>query len=566
MLRSRRVLQNPLLLTRPRLAASVHVISDLSAMEVTRHNFSAALAEVEAQLRLPSCQYAAIDTEFTGLTPHEKTREKVIDTLEERYAKVRASGENFLITQFGLALVHVEDDKTWIKCFNFYVFPRPYANMDTRFLCQASSIQFMSEHGFDFNKFIRDGIPYMTRSNEAYVRKNHARSLKNVTKSPPSKVNVTKRFDQDFLKETIANIEAWITAPPSDDNKELFLPARNSFRRLLIFHAAKYGILTKFADMIYTESTGDGVLLVRADKSERENRLKRKIDTMNQEVEDAIGFSKVIQLLSDAKKPIIGHNCLLDFVYLYHQFCAPLPATLREFKAELQTHFPTIYDTKHLALASPLRESFESTSLSAVFEKMRDTLQPDVASLITDGASDPYHAALTKSDDGKNMPCHEAGFDALMTAIAYLGFTSASANKWSLESLPLAADATDLAPYKNRINLMVLEQGAFLDVGNADQELDRRHVYVVTHPTSLASVKMEELFPDVEIARVYRENDREVYVFLTQPLEEVPTAKDEAVAITTFPLFKEARSDAKASTTPIEAKDEPAPASWCTIS
>ncbi len=39
---------------------------------------------------------------------------------------------------------------TW----NIYLFPRPYSWMDMRFTCQASSLQFLAEHRFDFNKFI----------------------------------------------------------------------------------------------------------------------------------------------------------------------------------------------------------------------------------------------------------------------------------------------------------------------------------------------------------------------------------------------------------------------------
>jgi hypothetical protein len=70
-----------------------------------------------------------------------------------------------LITQFGLSTGHIEEDgKTHVKVWNFYVFPRPYGNFDVRFLCQASSLQFLSEHGFDFNKFIADGVPYITLS------------------------------------------------------------------------------------------------------------------------------------------------------------------------------------------------------------------------------------------------------------------------------------------------------------------------------------------------------------------------------------------------------------------
>lgn len=107
------------------------------------------------------------------------------DTLEERYLKVKRAGESFLITQFGLSTVHVGEDKLLVKTWNFYVFPRPYGSSDERFLCQASSLTFLAEHGFDFNKFIRDGIPFINLSKTERMKKRLQRRVDALTK--PSK-------------------------------------------------------------------------------------------------------------------------------------------------------------------------------------------------------------------------------------------------------------------------------------------------------------------------------------------------------------------------------------------
>lgn len=45
--------------------------------------------------------------------------------------------------------------------FNFFTFPRPHGNHNRRFLCDASSLTFLAQHGFDFNTAIRDGVSYM---------------------------------------------------------------------------------------------------------------------------------------------------------------------------------------------------------------------------------------------------------------------------------------------------------------------------------------------------------------------------------------------------------------------
>jgi len=224
-------------------ATTSFLIDPVVASEVTRHNFHDALAAIAKDLNQSSCRFVAIDTEFTGLAPSDNVKEKYLDTLEARYNKVKQSGENFLITQFGIAAVHIEDaipateekpndntdnveeksqvtsvaddesakaeststkskvhqassQRVSIKCWNFYVFPRPYLNMDMRFLCQASSMQFMSDHGFDFNKFIRDGIPYMTYDAEARIRKKHAKSIESVKKDAPRNLTITGEADQ----------------------------------------------------------------------------------------------------------------------------------------------------------------------------------------------------------------------------------------------------------------------------------------------------------------------------------------------------------------------------------
>ena len=42
---------------------------------------------------------------------------------------------------------------------------RPFQeSYDRRFLSQSSSIQFLANNGFDFNKFIREGVPFLPRS------------------------------------------------------------------------------------------------------------------------------------------------------------------------------------------------------------------------------------------------------------------------------------------------------------------------------------------------------------------------------------------------------------------
>ena len=50
------------------------------------------------------------------------------------------------------------------------------------------------------------------------------------------------------------------------------------------------------------------------------------------DVEDAAGFSKVIDLISSTGKPVVGHNIMLDVMHVLHQFSCQLPEVTTIFQ------------------------------------------------------------------------------------------------------------------------------------------------------------------------------------------------------------------------------------------
>ena len=61
------------------------------------------------------------------------------------------------------------------------------------------------------------------------------------------------------------------------------------------------------------------------------------------------GFTKIMELIAKNKEiPIIGHNCLLDYVFIYEKFIDILPDDYYTFKHKLKDYLPIIYDTKLL--------------------------------------------------------------------------------------------------------------------------------------------------------------------------------------------------------------------------
>lgn len=58
------------------------------------------------------------------------------------------------------------------------------------------------------------------------------------------------------------------------------------------------------------------------------------------------------RVIGRSGKPIVGHNCMYDLMFMFSHFCGALPATLAEFKKRLSALMPLIYDTKYISSMS----------------------------------------------------------------------------------------------------------------------------------------------------------------------------------------------------------------------
>ncbi|MGH0165392.1 UNVERIFIED_CONTAM: hypothetical protein FKN15_059724 [Acipenser sinensis] len=146
-------------------------------MEVTRKNFKDCLNTIYTAIQ--EAEFLAIDGEFSGISdgPSVSALTNGLDTPEERYQKLKKHSMDFLLFQFGLCAFkynHAEA-KYIIKSFNFYVFPKPLnrSSQDIKFVCQSSSIDFLANQGFDFNKVFCCGIPYLNQEEERKLREQY---------------------------------------------------------------------------------------------------------------------------------------------------------------------------------------------------------------------------------------------------------------------------------------------------------------------------------------------------------------------------------------------------------
>ena len=142
--------------------------------EVTVDNFEELFPAIEEEIS--SASFVAFDCEFTSLNPdpRQNMKNSLFDNMEERYRKLTTSPLPPLLSQIGLSIFKQlsgsRADQYEARSYNFFVCPRSFASVDHHFACQASSLEFLTRHGFDFNKVFYHGISSLNREQEAKLR------------------------------------------------------------------------------------------------------------------------------------------------------------------------------------------------------------------------------------------------------------------------------------------------------------------------------------------------------------------------------------------------------------
>lgn len=142
--------------------------------EVTNENFSELYNQIKADLQ--AAKFVAIDSEFSALSAGNVPSTRWIHTRlgkiinarfnlwncslfhspAERYAKLHSVVKKIVPVQVGLtAFAFKPDENEFVgKVYTFYTYPRSFFSIDRSFQCQSSSLQFLCDHNFDFNKVL----------------------------------------------------------------------------------------------------------------------------------------------------------------------------------------------------------------------------------------------------------------------------------------------------------------------------------------------------------------------------------------------------------------------------
>ncbi|KXJ27519.1 Poly(A)-specific ribonuclease PARN-like domain-containing protein 1 [Exaiptasia diaphana] len=196
--------------------------------EILRSNFEECFHEIEDVIKKSS--FVAIDAEFTGLSLNDSSVYSLFDNASTRYKKLKKSVSQFVISQFGLC-AFVENTEELNRytayTYNFYLFQPSFGPVDCRFLCQTSSLEFLCQNKFNFNKFIHEGVPYLNKEEEKEIKTQHENHTLHC--------NMTsyKLGDLDEeIKAEIAKTDLWLQSAKEGD--EMTFNSENYIKQYML--------------------------------------------------------------------------------------------------------------------------------------------------------------------------------------------------------------------------------------------------------------------------------------------------------------------------------------------
>lgn len=447
-------------------------------MDITRENFLERYQEVIEQIK--DCSFIAFDTEFSGLLD-EGIQEAYLDIPSERYEKLRNGTQQFVIMQFGLCLFKkTSTTKYTAQPYNFFVFPASPTpkKIDLRFLCQASSMTFLAENNFDFNKWVKQGVFYLSK----VEAKKYEEFKTQMEARRSNHVEITKPEDVAFVTNTKEQITTFLADPKSTS---VNIECLNAYKRKLVYQVVEDDF--KDQHLLVQKVDKEKFLSVKRHNSKTLKEVERKEQDKKREEIKCKGLLYIIEAIIDSGKPMIGHNCLLDILHTYRQFLYPLPDSLDKFKQSLCSVFPKVLDTKLIASVEPLKSYIPVTTLGDIFSLASDT--PNLRGLPKIDVKLPrkFKAAA-----------HTAWYDAYMTGHCFATFnaflelqlekpTFKSASEY-LEEFPV------MSPFVNRIFFMFSNDITYIDLAAPDLIPDRSHVFHLTFADHVTITDINNLF------------------------------------------------------------------------
>jgi hypothetical protein len=260
--------------------------------EVTSSNFLELFPLIIQQIN-ESC-FLAIDTEFSSIDTYTSS----IKTIKEYYNQRSNFIKQITIFQFGLAIFSKTSDqhKYHVNTYNFYLNPSSMHPIDVKYIIQSSSIKFLSEYKFDFNKCFYSGISFLNQTQEnILLDQNNANYRLSIN-------------EREFLNILFEKINQWlITAHIGDQMQyEFNNTTKEILNDYLIHLEIRHCFKTIWTNMKIIENTKI-LFIEHITKEMYEERIKDNNQDFQLFIQSLIGFTKLIRYIRDNyRKPIVG--------------------------------------------------------------------------------------------------------------------------------------------------------------------------------------------------------------------------------------------------------------------
>ncbi|KAI8900477.1 ribonuclease H-like domain-containing protein [Globomyces pollinis-pini] len=432
-------------------------------MEVTSDNFTALLPKIISDIQ--AADFVAIDLEFTGLGSAKETQSDMLDDIQERYRKLSQIAGHYLPVQVGVCVFKFIEAKPGCAAFyearpyNFYVIPKLGSSssakmfgLDKTFGIQLGSLHFLSQNNFDMAKWATKGIPFVNHEDEERIRLKIDKVDMDV---PPQEGDMLF----EFMTKSIILAKDFIQ---NSTEKMFTIPTPSSYHKKI----ASQAIIREFNGALGIKLTRQNIEVRKLSDEEREEEMaNRRGELMRAELDELVGFRKVLDALSTAAVPVVGHNMYLDICYTFEHFFRKLPEDAKEFKNQLHSFLPIVFDTKYIAESS---SSIQKHVKSTVLEKLYETV-------LTDQFKYPN---ITFGVDFKayveNDSCHEAAYDAYSTGVCFLRMLSFNEGFKTTTKIDFKSEKS--LQFENRLHLSYCYI-SFMHLDGNDDEPDYSSVY-----------------------------------------------------------------------------------------
>lgn len=404
--------------------------------------------------------FVAFDLEVSGIpSKNVKNAGPGRPSLQQRYIENKQAADKFQILQIGITCVQqdAENGKYVLKPYNFELSPiieQKGLDVERIFSFQSGAVDFLLNVGFDMGLPFTAGVPYLSREESREAREKHEQRH---DKSAIADIQLkpTETESLAFVSRVRNEINNWLGAlsvsadylniggtsgavTVEEENGELTHDL-SRFEKRLVHQLVR----AEFPELVTITKRGY-IHIVQFDK-EREDRIAA---TRRRELEERIarqkGFRWVIEalagndisqfdvrecaydpvtgeqifvdidefksqfyrastLLRRNPRPIVGHNCFLDLVYIYRTFIGELPDTVEEFQEKIHKLWPMVVDTKYMST----HNCGDINPVSSL-EQIAETLSNEKTPVIE---VDKEHKKYEEVE-----VYHEAGYDSFMTA------------------------------------------------------------------------------------------------------------------------------------------------------